>query len=145
MKRQRLSPNPTKTKPVSTDLSQQAKSSDHSTKTSSETTSAKAPIKIPFPVLNDKRNIKVILGTLETKRNELIKKHDQCLQTLKMLTKKGADKLDDKVDKLRQMDQALESQRDKVNSKIFAHISVNMTFLIVMGQLWHCEYFEVFL
>ena len=46
------------------------------------------PLKLPYPVLNDKRDMKIILGTLETKRNELIKKRDVNLQNLKVLNKK---------------------------------------------------------
>lgn len=72
-------------------------------------------IKLPFPVLNDKRNMKIILGTLETKRNELVKKCDQNAQTLKILTKKGVDKTDERLEKLKQLEQVFESQRDKVN------------------------------
>ena len=80
--------------------------------------SAKSVIKLPFPVLNDKRNMKIILGTLESKRNELIKKRDQNLVHLKVLNKNKKmevqEKENERIEKLKQLDQAFESHRDKV-------------------------------
>lgn len=124
-KKQRLSPNQSKTKPNNADLSQPAKPVESITK-SSEITS-KTAIKLPFPVLNDTRNMEEILSMLETKRSGLMKKHDQNIQTLKMLTKKGAEKLDDKVDKLKKLDQVYESQRDKIEKQLdYIRLSLNL-------------------
>jgi len=78
-----------------------------------------AAMKLPFPVLNDKRSMKTVLGTLETKRNELVKKCEQNGQTLKLLAKKGVERTEERFEKLKQLEQVYESQRDKVNVRTY--------------------------
>lgn len=99
-KKQRLSPShPRKTNIVEKATTAAAKPSDTTTNRylpeqppPPAPPASKVPIKIPYPVLNDKRNMKIILSTLETKRTELLKKRDQNLQNLKAINKKQPEK-----------------------------------------------------
>ncbi len=103
-KRQRTSPVVQKIKPV------EKAPEPAPIKTAGESvSSAKSVIKLPFPVLNDKRNMKIIQGTLETKRTELIKKRDQNIQNLKALNRNKKSEADEKenerIEKLKQWNQ----------------------------------------
>lgn len=80
----------------------------------SKTSESKSIIKLPYPVLNDKRDMKIILSTLESKKNDLIKKREVNLQNIKTLSKKSVENSSDRLEKLKQLDHALELQKEKV-------------------------------
>ncbi len=128
-KRQRMSPVSQKSKP--TDKAAEAalaKNAVEPVALAPAGAAVKSVLKLPFPVLNDKRNMKIILGTLESKRNELIKKRDQNLQNLKALTKRseGDEKDNERIEKVKQLDQAFESQRDKVSFQVFKFTKIGI-------------------
>ena len=70
--------------------------------------------------------MKIILSTLETKRNDLIKKREVNIQNIKNLSKKISENSGDRLEKLKQLNHALELQKEKVYLKLL------ITFLLVM-------------
>jgi hypothetical protein len=71
-------------------------------------------LKLPYPVLNDKRDHKTILNTLETKFNDLHKKKDMNKKSIEMQMqmlyssdKRLTEKNQDKLDKLKQLDTSI--------------------------------------
>lgn len=98
-------------------LQQQIESLDKSNKPKQEPkvdakqASKSAPIKLPFPVLNDTRDMKTILGTLETKQVELINKIKLNRST--------------QNEKLKQ--QLYESQLEKINIQLdYVRLALNL-------------------
>jgi hypothetical protein len=123
-----------------------------SNKQTSESTSKKKPatnathaavnsdkivIKLPYPVLNDKRDMKTILGTLETKHRELMKKRHQNqmsqeetishLMHLKRMNQSAASASSDaniiqkqqrNLEKYKQMEATYEAQRVKLEKQL---------------------------
>ena len=70
-------------------------------------------IKLPYPVLNDKRDMNTILLTLETKFQELMKKISNNLQM-----KKQHQQNKQQLEKLNQLEKTYESQREKLIKQI---------------------------
>ncbi|CAF0726541.1 unnamed protein product [Brachionus calyciflorus] len=70
-------------------------------------------IKVPYPVLNDKRDMKIILVTLEKKLKEILHKKDINLKSMSQ-----TDKNSPNYSKLSQLETALDSQKDKLNKQI---------------------------
>ena len=80
-------------------------------------------LKLPFPVLNDKRDHKTVLNTLETKYNELRQKRDvnkKSIDSVQVFTsdKSLMEKNQAKLDKLKQLDKAIGMQQDKLSKQI---------------------------
>ena len=83
---------------------------------------AKQPIKLPFPVLNDTRDKKTILGTLETKRVELLKKIDSNRFFLN-----DSQINYQRSEQLKQLEQLYESQLDKINIQLdYIKLTLNL-------------------
>ena len=90
---------------------------------SSTESKKQAPVlKIPYPVLNDKRDMKIILSTLEKKMKELGQKKDLNQRNLNQIDKNSAN-----YSKLQQIDQAMENQREKLSKQIeYLKLSLNL-------------------
>jgi len=109
-----------KTKQIIELSSKNAKESDKNKK-ADDSMSSQAPksIKLPYPVLNDKRDMKTILVTLETKLNELKIKTDTNKQNISALLNSSMNEINKtNIDKLRQLEQTYESQMDKLLRQI---------------------------
>ena len=82
----------------------------------------KTIIKLPFPVLNDTRDMKTILGTLETKHIELINKIEQ--NRFSLGEKQASYQ---KIEKLKQLEKAYESQLEKINIQLdYVRLALNL-------------------
>ena len=82
----------------------------------------KTVIKLPFPVLNDTRDMKIILGTLETKQVELINKIEQ--NRFSLGDKQASYQ---KLEKLKQLEKAYESQLEKINIQLdYLRLALNL-------------------
>ena len=82
----------------------------------------KTVIKLPFPVLNDTRDMKTILSTLETKHVELINKIEQ--NRFSLGDKQASYQ---KIEKLKQLEKAYESQLEKINIQLdYVRLALNL-------------------
>jgi hypothetical protein len=85
----------------------------------SNSTQPTKSIKLPYPVLNDKRDMKTVLITLETKFNELKIKTDTNKRNISTLLNSSMNEINKtNLDKLRQLEQTYESQMDKLLRQI---------------------------
>lgn len=83
------------------------------------------PIKLPYPVINDKRDLNTILATLDSKSIEILKKREQNQMMLDKAIREGGPAM--RIEKLRQLDQAYDSQQDKLNKQIdYVKLSLNL-------------------
>lgn len=104
-----------------------------------------APIRLPFPVLNDKRDMKTILGTLESKLSELMLKRDANKKNIDLLNKTlgtcaksnpNYEKHERNLEKLSHLNHALDSQRDKLIKQIdYIRLSLNLESLRSRGNM----------
>lgn len=104
-------------------------------------------LKLPYPVLNDKRDKTTIYRTLETKLNEVIKKEnmnrsniDGLMRQLKVAPSLVARaSLQTQLDKHKQLDLNYESQREKLIKQIeYIRLSLNL------GSFFLVNFFLIF-
>lgn len=92
-------------------------------------------LKLPYPVLNDKRDKATIYRTLETKLNEVMKKQNINRANIEGLMRQSKmapslvarASLQTQLDKLRQLDANYDSQRDKLIKQLdYIRLSLNL-------------------
>ena len=92
-------------------------------------------LKLPYPVLNDKRDKATIYRTLETKLNEVMKKQNINRANIESLMRQSKmapslvarASLQTQLDKLRQTDASYDSQRDKLIKQLdYIRLSLNL-------------------
>lgn len=90
--------------------------------TSIEQKKPSSVLKVPYPVLNDKRDMKIILSTLEKKMKELGQKKDINNRNLSHMDKNSVN-----YSKLLQLNQAMENQREKLSKQIeYLNLSLSL-------------------